>query len=191
VLVDGVQVPFTGNRYTFADVSANHTISVSFAIETFTIRASAGPHGSISMPGNVRVSWGGAQSYVITPERGYHVADVRVDGRSVGAVTSYTFANVTANHTISASFAVDTFTISALVGTAGHGRVSPFGTRIVAWGSTATYTFTPDRGYYASRLVVDGVVVAFSGPNRYTFTAITGSHTLQVFFTAAPRQALR
>jgi autotransporter-associated beta strand protein len=193
VLVDGAPVSVSGPpyQYAFTDVTGDHTISVAFVPDTFMISASAGPHGTISLPGNVRVPSGGSQSYAISPERGYHVADVRVDGRSVGAVTSYTFTNVSATHTISASFAVDTYTIRAFVGTAGHGRVSPFGTQIVAWGSTATYTFTPDRGYYASRLVVDGVVVAFSGPNRYTFTAVTGSHTLQVFFTVAPRQAPR
>jgi len=191
VLVDGSPVAYAGNRYTFTNVTADHTISVEFALGTFTISASAGPHGSIAPAGNVRLALGGAQSYVITPEPGYHVADVRVDGRSVGAVTSYAFTNVTASHTISAGFAADTYAISALVGTAGHGRVTPAGTQTVAWGATPTYTFTPERGYYASRLTLDGVVIAFSGPNRYTFAPVTGSHVLQVFFTVAPRQALR
>ena len=191
VLVDGSPVAYAGNRYTFTNVTADHTISVEFALGTFTISASAGPHGSIAPAGNVRLALGGAQSYVITPEPGYHVAEVRVDGRSVGAVTSYAFTNVTASHTISATFAVDTYAISALVGTAGHGRVTPAGTQTVAWGATPTYTFTPERGYYASRLTLDGVVIAFSGPNRYTFAPVTGSHVLQVFFTVAPRQALR
>ena len=193
VLVDGVRTTVTGPpyRYTFTDVRGDHTISVAFVPDTYTISAAAGRHGSISMPGNVRVVRGGAQSYTITPERGYHVADVRVDGRSVGAVTSYTFTNVTANHTINASFAVDTFALTALVGTAGHGRVTPAGTQTVVWGATPTYTFTPDRGYYASYLTLDGVAVAFSGPNRYTFAAVTGNHVLRVFFTAVPRPALR
>ena len=191
VLVDGSPVAYAGNRYTFTNVTADHTISVEFALGTFTISASAGPHGSIAPAGNVRLALGGAQSYVITPEPGYHVAEVRVDGRSVGAVTSYAFTNVTASHTISAGFAVDTYAITALVGTAGHGRVTPAGTQTVAWGATPTYTFTPERGYYASRLTLDGVVIAFSGPNRYTFAPVTGSHVLQVFFTVAPRQALR
>ena len=158
---------------------------------SLTIVSSAGPHGTISPNGWVSVPAGYSPRFTITPERGYHVADVRVDGRSVGAVTSYDFVNVTRDHTISAGFAIDTFAIKALVGTAGHGRVSPSGTQTVAWGATPTYTFTPDNGYYASRLTLDGVAVAFSGPNRYTFAAVTGSHVLQVFFTAAPRQALR
>jgi autotransporter-associated beta strand protein len=192
VKVDGTAVAMTGtNAYTFAAVTAAHTISVEFAIDTFRIIASAGAHGSISPNGWTGLTYGGAQRYSITPERGYHVAGVRVDGRSVGALMSYAFTNVTAGHTISATFAIDTFTITPRVGSAGHGAVSPATPQTVAYGATPTFTFTPARGYYASRLTVDGVPVAFSGPNRYTFAAVAGSHVLQVFFTVAPRQALR
>ena len=48
---------------------------------------------------------GSGQTYTITPAAGYKVADVLVDGKSVGALTTYTFTNVTASHTISATFA--------------------------------------------------------------------------------------
>ena len=104
--MDGARVGLTTpNSYTFPPLSADHTISVEFAPLFFTIVSSAGLHGSISPSGPVSLPWGGAQSYVITPEPGYHVAEVRVDGRSVGAVTSYAFTNVTASHTITATFA--------------------------------------------------------------------------------------
>ena len=72
---------------------------------TFTINASAGANGTISPPGAVTVTAGAGQTFAITPAPGYTVSEVKVDGGSVGAVTSYGFGNVTANHTISASFA--------------------------------------------------------------------------------------
>jgi len=72
--------------------------------ETYTITASAGPHGSISPSGNVTVNHGSDKSFTITPVIGYSIDDVLVDGSSVGAVRSYTFTNVTENHTISATF---------------------------------------------------------------------------------------
>ena len=75
------------------------------AVPTYSITASAGSNGSISPSGSVSASQGGSQTFVIMPEAGYYVADVLVDGASVGAVTSYTFTNVTTNHTISAGFA--------------------------------------------------------------------------------------
>ncbi len=93
--------------YTFTNVTTNHTISASFAINTQTITASAGGNGSISPTGSVVVNYGADQVFTITPAANYHVADVLVDVVTAGAVTSYTFTNVTTNHTISASFATD------------------------------------------------------------------------------------
>jgi len=72
---------------------------------TFTINATAGANGTISPQGTVTVMAGAGQTFTVTPASGYTVNDVKVDGGSLGAVTSYAFANVTANHTISASFA--------------------------------------------------------------------------------------
>ena len=69
------------------------------------------------------------------------MADVLVDGVSVGAVTSYTFTNVTANHTIAASFAIDTYTITASAGA--NGTISPTGAVSVNYGANQTFTITP------------------------------------------------
>ena len=77
---------------------------------SWTITASAGANGSIAPSGAVVVAQGANQGFTITPNSGYHVGGVTVDGSSVGAVTSYTFTNVTANHTISATFAVNSST---------------------------------------------------------------------------------
>src|SRR4029453_9395386 len=115
LLVDGASVGAVGS-YTFTGVTANHTIAASFAIDTYTITASAGPDGSISPSGAVSVAYGSDQPFAIPPATGHHVADVFVDGASVGAVANYTFTGVTANHTIAASFAIDTYTITASAG---------------------------------------------------------------------------
>src|SRR5258706_2445318 len=93
--------------------TASHLFAASFAIDTYTITATAGADGAISPSGAVAVNSGAGQAFTITPDASYHVADVLVDGSSVGAVTSYTFTNVTANHTIAASFAIDTYTLTA------------------------------------------------------------------------------
>ena len=70
----------------------------------YTITASAGSHGSISPSGDVTVNQGSDKSFTITPDTGYSIDDVLVDGSSVGAENSYTFTNVTQDHTISAAF---------------------------------------------------------------------------------------
>ena len=75
-----------------------------------TIRASAGANGSITPGGNVSVRTGSDQIFLITPDEGYAISDVRIDGRSIGAVMRYTFENVRSAHTIEASFtAASTF----------------------------------------------------------------------------------
>jgi hypothetical protein len=93
------------SNYTLTYVGANLTINPVPVAKTVT--ASAGSNGSISPVGPVSVNSGANQSFTITPNSNYHVADVLVDGVSVGAVTTYSFTNVTVDHTISASFAVD------------------------------------------------------------------------------------
>ncbi|MHC4557129.1 MAG: SUMF1/EgtB/PvdO family nonheme iron enzyme, partial [Planctomycetota bacterium] len=87
------------------NVTVDHTIDVSFAVAAYTITASAGAGGAISPSGAVPVNSGADQSFTMTPEAGYQIADIVVDGASVGAVASHTFTNVTADHTIAPSFA--------------------------------------------------------------------------------------
>jgi hypothetical protein len=75
-----------------------------FTKKTYTITATAGTGGSISPSGNVKVDYGADKTFTITPNTGYQVLDVKVNNVSKGAITTYTFTNVTANHTISATF---------------------------------------------------------------------------------------
>ena len=70
----------------------------------YTIKASAGANGTISPAGWCSVVENGNQTFTFTPDKGYTVAKVLVDGKSVGAVKSYTFKNVTKDHTIEVIF---------------------------------------------------------------------------------------
>ena len=70
----------------------------------YTIKATAGSGGSISPSGNVSVREGGDQTFTITPNKGYAVANVKIDGKRIGAVKSYTFENVRRTHTIEVIF---------------------------------------------------------------------------------------
>ncbi len=94
----------TGTGTCIVTMDAVKTVTASFTLKSYTITASAGNGGSISPFGSVSVNYGGTQTFIITPNTNYSIADVLVDGNSVGAVTTYTFLNVTAGHAISASF---------------------------------------------------------------------------------------
>ncbi len=86
------------------NVNGSQSVTAIFALKTFTLTASAGANGTISPSGSVTVNYGGSQTFAITPATGFKVANVLVDGVSVGAVASYAFSSATANHTISATF---------------------------------------------------------------------------------------
>jgi hypothetical protein len=116
---------------TASDAAGNVSNSVTATIVVatkYTITASAGSNGSISPSGNVAVNYGDRQTFTITPNTRYRVVNVLVDGSSVGAVTTYTFSNVTANHTISAMFS-NTYNLTVIKAGTGSGTVrsSPAG----------------------------------------------------------------
>ena len=78
----------------------------------YTIKATAGAGGSISPSGDVSVREGWSQTFTITPDKGYAVSNVKIDGKSIGAVKSYTFENVRRTHTIEVIFVKGTASAS-------------------------------------------------------------------------------
>ena len=177
VLVDGSSVGAV-TTYNFTNVLANHTISATFAINTFTITASAGANGSITPSGAVGVNAAASQGFTITPSANYHVLDVLVDGSSVGAVTTYNFANVLANHTISASFAIDSYTIRASSGLGGS--IAPSGNVAVNAGANQAFVMTADTGYHLADVLVDGSSVG--AVTNYNFTNVLANHQILASF---------
>ena len=178
VLVDGASVGAV-TSYAFTNVTAGHTISATFAIDTYTIVASSGANGSMTPAGTTQVPYGGSQVYAIAGNTGYHVADVLVDGSSVGAVTTYTFTSVTvATHTISATFALDTYVLTASSGT--NGSVTPAGTTNVSYGGSQTYAITAEAHYHVADVLVDGASVG--AVTSYTFTNVVANHTISATF---------
>jgi hypothetical protein len=181
VLVDGVSVRAVTN-YSFINVTSNHTISASFVtnINAYTITATAGANGSIAPLGVSNVNHGGSMNYTITPATGYSVADVLVDGVSVGEVTSYNFINVTSNHTITASFTnIYTYTITATAGV--NGSIAPAGSTTVNFCSSQNYTITPNVNYGITDVLVDNVLVG--NVTSYSFTNVKANHTISASFS--------
>ena len=92
--------------YSEGDATVNNCYTLHVKVdEVRIITATAGEHGAIAPEGTITVPKGKDQTFTITPDSGYHIKDVLVNGKSVGAVSTYTFENVTENHTIRATFA--------------------------------------------------------------------------------------
>ncbi len=161
----------------------------------FTITASAGAGGSISPSGSVSVRAGESQSFAITPESGYRISDVLADGRSVGAVSTYTFDSVNAGHTIEAVFAKtnvdggDTAVPPVIsVTTGGTAEVDKSDPNP---GDQVTVTVKPDNGYQVKTVTVtdaNGVSIAVTdnGDGTYTFTQPESRVTVRAEFEKIP-----
>jgi len=143
-----------------------------------TITTSADSNGSITPSGAVVVARGTSRTFAIAPDSCYHVANVLVDGDSVGAVSSYTFTNVTGSHTIAASFAINQYTIIASVGC--PATIEPSGAVTVPCGGSQTFRITAASNWYIADVLVDGVSV---GPGFNKFTNVTANHTITVLCT--------
>lgn len=127
----------TALKYFAVDKAGNaETVKTqNYIIETRTIAASAGAGGSINPSGTVTVNYGASQIFTITPGAGYAVSNVDVDGSSRGAISTYTFDNVTTNHTISATFGFNTVMVLSPNG----GEVIPSGGSFtILWGAPST-----------------------------------------------------
>ncbi len=178
LLVDGVPQTLA-DSYLFIGVVADHTIEVSFSLVSHTINAIATEGGSITPSGLVPVTHGTDQSFTITADPGYHIVDVVVDTVSKGAVTSWDFTSVVTDHTIVASFALDTHTITASAGAGGS--ITPSGEVSVNHFDVQLFTFTADPGYSISSLLVDGVPQTLA--DSYLFIGVVADHTIEVSFS--------
>ncbi len=182
VLVDGISQGATGT-HTFNNVTADHSISAIIVADVFnyTITASAGAGGSISAAGTTTVASGSNSVYTITAGDCYSISDVVVDGVSQGAVSSFTFSNVSANHTITASFMQNgPYTITVSAGS--NGTITPAGSNAVSCGSDNIYTITANACFSILDVLVDGI--SQGAISTYTFTDVNANHTISASFVA-------
>jgi len=146
----------------------------------YTITASAGANGTITPNGSVSVNSNANQTFTIAANSGYQVGAVTVDGTNRGAITTFTFSNVTANHTISATFTqvTSSFTITASAGA--NGTINPSGAVVVSGGTNRTFTISANSGYQISAVTVDGANQGAIA--SYTFNNVTASHSISATF---------
>ena len=113
---------------------------------------------------------GATQEFAITSDEGYHVADVLVDCASVGAETSYTFENVTSDHTISATFVINSYIVTTTADA--NGSISPAGEVTVKHGGSQKSRIIPNPDYVIADVFVDGVSIG----TRTSYTTGAGQN---------------
>ena len=152
--------------------------------DQYTITASAGTGGSISPSGEQTVTRGDSKAFSFTADTGYEIEQVLVDGvNNIQAVSSksYTFTNVTANHTVSVSFKKKQYTITVSANPSGYGTAGGDDTYI--HGTSCTVKATASHGYEFVNWTENGSVVSANAD--YTFT-VSAARNLVANFTDIP-----
>ena len=125
---------------------------------------------------------GSSQTFTIAPDNCHSLSDVVVDGASVGPVTSYTFTNVAADHTIAASFTGPAYTITASAGAGGS--ITPSGVIPTPCGADVAFAIAASPGYHVADVVVDGF--SSGALPGFTFTDVQANHEIAASFAANP-----
>jgi hypothetical protein len=157
---------------------------------SFRISASAGSGGTISPNGNINVTLGSTQNFTITPNSGYRISSVLMDG--LQATAPYTFSAITSNHTISVTFeTIPPSTHTITITHVGQGTVSPAdGPHSVA--SSVTLQATPATNYLFMCWLQNGTQISTSNPyvysptNDYVITAVFYDPTTKATPTPTP-----
>lgn len=148
------------------DIDNDRDFEAVFLINTYTIDASAGNNGDISPEGEIIVEHGEDITFDITPDTGYDIEDVLVNGESIGAVASYTFENVTEDATIHAEFSIRTYEVN--ITSEGNGTITPDGIMTVDHGSSITFELEPEEGHHVGDLLINDNSVGW----HYTYTLV-------------------
>lgn len=178
-----VQAGKTSTSYTF--VSGGDTELNLIVPLRYTITATAGPNGSITPQGAVTVNYFFNQTFTFTPNPNYLILDVLVDGVSnpeAVAAGSYSFTNVTRNHTIHVTFVKATYVITP---SAGVGcTITPGTPQTVPYKGSQTFNIAANTGYDLVDVLVNG---ASQGPIlSYTFTNVQADGTIAATCSLKP-----
>lgn len=189
VVIDGVTTNYTQAddvvtlTVPFTAIDANHSVSVLFDQFMYNITGTVGANGTVNGETTINASmpYGSNYSLTITPADNYQVADVVVDGESVGAVNFYEFINITDNHTVDVTFEATMFTLTATSNVAAC-TITPATTTVQA-GSNVNYTLTVANGYHLENVIANGQEVVVTN-NAFTISDVQSDYT--IFANFAP-----
>jgi len=156
---------------------------------SYKITATACSNGNITPPGVTTVLSGADQPYTLTPNTGYAIGSLTVDGVIVTTTNPYTFHNVTANHTISYSCTPDTYTITA--SSDSNGTISPTSATVSYGSNSPIFTFIPIKSGYSFNSLTDNppnssVPTRVGTGGTYQIQNVTSDHTIHVTFSKCP-----
>ena len=144
----------------------------------YSINATAGLGGSILPSGTFTVLEGTDQAFVVTPDLGYAIEELTVNGFSISITSTFALTNITDNNNIEVTFVPITPIITASAGTGG--TIDPSGVTTVLEGDDQTFTATAAAGYTFDSFLIDTIL--FFGSDTHTFTDVQADHTIHANF---------
>lgn len=185
--IDGVTTTYTQDdaevslTVPYTAINANHSVSVTFAQFMYTITGTVGANGTVNGATVIdeELVYGSNYAMTITPAANYQVADVVVDGTSVGAINFYEFINITADHTVDVTFEAIMYTLTATSNTEGC-TITPATTTVQA-GSNVSYTVTAAAGYHLLNVIANGEEVTVTN-NAFTITDVQSDYIIYANF---------
>ena len=144
-------------------------------VNTSAINGSITPSVQTEQGANIRIDY--------APNTGYELESITVDGSAVSPSSypsSYTFYNASGTHSIDVKYKIKTFQLSSSVT---NGTITPGA--VVNWGTSKTFSYSPNNGYLLQSVVVDGTPVNIANyPNSYTFSNVQANHSIAVVYAA-------
>ena len=181
--INGTSVYLDGDSYYDLELTENVTVEVVFKpSDYYVIRSEYNSEKGYVSFEEVYVQRGQDFAFEITPEIGYKISSVELNGTSDGTDTKHTITTVRKDYLVEVTFKTDskTYKITGSV-EGGGGTVDISRTSAIA-GQESTATITPDSGYHISRVIVDGVDKG--AITKYVFTGITSNHTVVATFAS-------
>ncbi|WP_191396218.1 S-layer homology domain-containing protein [Flavonifractor sp. An306] len=186
VYVDGKKLSTRPSSYTFSNIREAHSIYVEFTRGSYEVKADCSSGGRISPSSSTTmVPSGSSKTFSFTPNSGYGVLGVYLDGEYVGNDRSYTFRDMSTDHELYVKFAKiseiqDEYDIRVIVSPGG--TVSPYGNGKISVprGEDQHFYITPNHGYHIARIYIDDKQVSVD--TEYSFKAVVEDHTMRVEF---------
>ncbi len=153
-----------------------YTARYESVLKEYTVSVEPAENGKITPDGDNRITPLDKHTYIFMPDEGYKVKDVIINGVSMGAISSYTFVDVSCDQTLRVEFEKIKHKISVIPGE--NGSASITGTVEVDYGESLSVSFKPKLGYKVSDIIIDGISIGRA--ENYTFVSVHRDHTISV-----------
>ncbi|MCX8473306.1 MAG: M43 family zinc metalloprotease, partial [Sediminibacterium sp.] len=171
--------------YTFSNIQANQSIRAVFTKYPYFVATVFNSGGTISPSDTSFVFINSTRTFTITPNFGYKLDSLFIDGNPIVNTNIYTFEHINTNHTIQAKFVFDSNNLKLLINNSYGGTLSATGLISVTKKSNYSIIITPDFGYQIDSIFINNKYIVFDA-NVYTFYNITASYIFYVKFKRIP-----